>query len=75
MCIVGKQHKLYGWCESNVGHSSQGLRVPSETFVQLVPIAFLGMVREKRGGKGAQGEGAWSISCSQRTVVISNAFK
>ena len=52
-------------------------------FVVVVVLFIWGMVREKRGGRGDQGEDAWSVKygctllcCSQRTVVVNSyAFK
>ena len=63
------------------------MRVPSlhglvfiQLFLRLVPVVFLGMLREKRGGRGGQGEDAWfakyesiEICCSQRTKIHLNS--
>ena len=61
MCIVGKMAQDVGMVSVVVSfQSSWLLRVPSLhtlVFIQLVSVAFfwyccLGMVREKRGGRG-----------------------
>ena len=54
----------------------------SENFFVTCSWFFLGMVREKRGGRGGQGEGAWSVKykctlfcCSQRTKSCCICFE
>ena len=84
------------WCHSHLVWLVFEASIPtctcfhSENFLWLVPAIFvvvvcflyccLGMVREKRGGRGGQGEDAWSIKYDNvhiqlRIIINSNAFK
>ena len=48
-----------------------------KTFLCLVSVAF-SMVREKRSGRGGQGEDAWSESielCHKEQTVVTNSIE
>ena len=71
---------LAGFCESSIPTCACFIQ---KTLCDLFPFFGLEIVREKKGGKGRQGEDAWSekyeiieLCCSQQRIIIySNASK